>query len=154
MLFSLLDSNGWCVNRTVWDGLSDWQPPVGTTPIEADLRLGCRYEQNPETSEWVLVEEPPAPPPVPQWVAFGAALAADPDVNAMVATAATAAPVLHLMLGVGLGQAAQGDAQTFSAAWANARSAGLVSAELAAHVADLGAGFDLPAAFLAQLQAT
>ena len=69
-----------------------------------------------------------------------------------VATAATAAPVLHLMLSVGLGQAAQGDPQTFSVAWANARAVGLVSPELAAHVATVGAGFDLPAEFLVQLE--
>lgn len=60
---------------------------------------------------------------------------------------------LHLMLGVGLGPAAQGDPQTFSVAWANARAAGLVSPKLAAHVAAIGAGYGLPAEFLAQLEA-
>jgi voltage-gated potassium channel Kch len=53
---------------------------------------------------------------------------------------------------VGLGQAAQGDPQTFVVGWASARAAGLVSAELAAHVATVGAGYDLPADFLAQLE--
>jgi hypothetical protein len=56
------------------------------------------------------------------------------------------------MLGVGLGQAAQGDAQTFSVAWASALSAGLVSPELATHVAELGATCDLPAEFLGQIE--
>jgi hypothetical protein len=100
-----------------------------------------------------IIEPVPVQPPVPepQWVAFGAMLAADESVNAMVAVAADTAPVLHLMLGVGLGQAAQGDTQTFSAAWAKALEAGLVSAELAAHVVEVGTACDLPAEFLAGL---
>jgi hypothetical protein len=57
------------------------------------------------------------------------------------------------MLGAGLGQAAQGDPQTFSVAWTNARAVGLVSAELAGHVAAVGASYDLPAEFLAGLAA-
>lgn len=109
---------------------------------------------DPETDLFVApyVEPPPPLPPEPQWVLFGSLLAADPDVNTMVATAASAAPVLHLMLGVGLGQAAQGDAQTFSAAWSRAVQAGLVTPTLAAHVVEMGGACDLPVEFLEQLE--
>ena len=97
---------------------------------------------------WVV----PEPEPEPQWVAFGAALAADAAVNALVAAARDNAPVLHLMLGVGLGQAAQGDPQTFGAAWTAARGAGLVSAELIEHMQQVAARFSLPAEFIAGLK--
>lgn len=148
MPYSLLDSTGRCVNVVSWDGVSDWQPPDGLTLAAEELQIGSRYVQSDDV--WLLAESP-SPPAVPRWVQFGAALAADAGVNAMIGTAATSAPVLHLMLGVGLGQAAQGDPQTFTVAWANARSVGLVSAELAAHVAELAASFDLPAEFIAGL---
>ena len=153
MLYALLDSNGLCLNRITWDGESDWQTPEGTTLIEdTEMRIGARYELVDDA--WTLIpESEPEPPAEPRWVQFGAELATDTAVNTMIATAASTAPVLHLMLGVGLGQAAQGDPQTFSVAWANARAVGLVSAELAAHVATVGAGYDLPAEFLAQLEA-
>ena len=95
---------------------------------------------------------PPLPDP-PQWVQFGAALAADTQVNSMVAVAATTAPVLHLMLGVGLGQAAQGDPQTFSTAWSTALGIGLVTPELATHVSGIGTTFNLPDSFIQELGA-
>jgi hypothetical protein len=151
MKYSLLDAAGLCVNYTVWDGISDWQPPDGYVLASDSLQIGSRYEQDQQTGEWVLTESPAPPPPQPQWVQFGALLAADPSVNALVATAASTAPVLHLMLGVGLGQAAQGDAQTFSVAWSNALALGLISPELASHVAAIGASCDLPTEFLSQL---
>jgi hypothetical protein len=104
---------------------------------------------------WEVVDLPPAPPqdPEPQWVAFGAALAADAGVNALVAAARDNAPVLHLMLGVGLGQAAQGDPQTFSAAWATARQTGLASPELIEQMQVTAATFNLPAEFIEGLAA-
>jgi len=33
MIYAILDSEGKCINRTVWDGESDWQPPEGCTAI-------------------------------------------------------------------------------------------------------------------------
>lgn len=93
----------------------------------------------------------PAAPPVPQWVAFGGALAADPSINALVATAAAAAPVLHLMLGVGLGQAAQGDSQTFLAAWGQAVAGGLATPELVTAIQAMATSYDLPPEFIAAL---
>jgi hypothetical protein len=151
MKYALLDATGLCVNYTVWDGVSDWQPPEGHVLVDAPLQIGSRYEQDPQTQKWLLVEAPPPPTPQPQWVQFGELLAADSAVNAMVAAAASAAPVLHLMLGVGLGQAAQGDPKTFLAAWSTALASGLATPTLAAHVVDLGTSCDLTAEFLAQL---
>lgn len=101
---------------------------------------------------WQLVALPPvAPVAVARWVEFAQALAGDPAVNGLVASCATSAPVLHLMLGVGLGQAAQGDPATFLAAWGQARASGLVSPELVEQVVNLAGGFDLPVEFLAGL---
>lgn len=112
--------------------------------------------RNPHPSDAPAPEgEPTALPatsgPVPQWVQFAAALTADPAVNTLVGTAAQVAPVLHLMLGVGLGQAAKGDIKTFVAAWAAATGAGLVSAELIEHMQELATSHDLPAGFIAGL---
>jgi len=105
------------------------------------------------TRGWLIVERPPVEPepPEPRWVEFGTALVADPGVNQMIGTAAATAPVLHLMLGVGLGQAAQGDPKTFLAAWTAAMGVGLASPDLAAHVAALATTYDLPAEFVAAL---
>ncbi len=90
-------------------------------------------------------------PPQPQWVQFAGALAMHPAVNTLVATAAQVAPVLHLQLGVGLGQAAKGDPTTFLAAWQGGLAGGLITPELVADLAELAPEFDLPAAFVAGL---
>jgi hypothetical protein len=105
------------------------------------------------TRGWTITPLPPSPPQ-PRWVEFGTALGADPTVNQFVASLAQSAPVLHLMVGVGMGQAAQGDSQTFLAAWAMGLSQGLISTELAEHVAAIAAEHDLPAAFIAALVPT
>lgn len=99
---------------------------------------------------WEVVPLPPAPPatPAPRWVQFAQALATDAAVNGLVSTCASQAPVLHLMLGVGLGQAAQGEPATFLAAWGQAVTSGLVAPELAAQMTALAGEFDLPAAFV------
>jgi hypothetical protein len=138
-----LDNNGICtaVTETIEPLTGDRIVPLGGYDVSL---LG---------KQWTGVEWLDAPPlpPGPQWVQFGALLAADPSVNAMVASAAAGAPVLHLMLGVGLGQAAQGDVQTFSQAWSTAIAAGIVSPVLASHVVGLGESCDLPTEFLQQL---
>ena len=95
---------------------------------------------------WELWEPPP-----PQWVGFGAALGADQQVNQFVGSLIEAAPVLHLMVGVGLGQAAQGDPHTFLTAWGMGLQTGLVTPELAAHVVELAEPFHLPAEFVEAL---
>jgi len=160
------------------DSLIDWprvddadvvglQPPVVMLWIEQQPQpesydpavYGLKATQNVDLDSgvlrlgWALVPlpAPPPPPAVAQWVQFAGMLAADPAVNQLVATAATAAPVLHLMLGVGLGQAADGNPVTFLAAWAQARASGLVPAPIAAEVAAMATMFDLPTDFVEAL---
>jgi len=124
---------------------TDYDPAVyGLQPTQ-DVDLDALVLRR----EWELVDLPPVVvPPVPRWVQFAQALAVDSAVNGLVAGAATAAPVLHLMLGVGLGQAAQGNPATFLAAWSDAVTAGLMPPDLAAQVQILATGFDLPAEFV------
>ena len=86
--------------------------------------------------------------PEQQWVEFSSKLAAIPEVNVLVATISQVAPVLHLMLGVGLGQAAKGDPRTFSIAWSTARSLGLVSNDLAVNIQGIAAQYNLPTTFV------
>ncbi len=88
---------------------------------------------------------------VPRWVQFGIAIGGSPEINAFVATVREAAPVLHGMLIVGLGQAAKGDPKTFLAAWNQAQDAGLVDQKLAATFVTMANGFNLPADFIAAL---
>jgi hypothetical protein len=33
MQYAILDSSGRCINRILWDGVSDWQPPEGCTAV-------------------------------------------------------------------------------------------------------------------------
>jgi hypothetical protein len=78
-------------------------------------------------------------------------LAINSEIKALLWAIEAANPVLRDMMGVGLGQAAQGDPTTFLAAWSDAMAAGLVSADLAARVQALAAEFDLPAGFIEPL---
>lgn len=153
--------------RDLWPGTSF--PPTGpneaflaeesAVPIRSDLPHDPETEYLQRVEPYLLNGEAwnrqavtrPTPPPVPQWVAFGGALAADPSINTLVTTAASAAPVLHLMLGVGLGQAAQGDSQTFLAAWGQAVAGGLATPELVAAIQAMATTYDLPAEFIAAL---
>ena len=86
-----------------------------------------------------------------EWVAFGDAVMADPDVNAMLGAALQAAPALFQGLGVGLGKAADGDSRVFIGAWTAAHGAGLISAELITTMQTLATQHNLPAAFIAAL---
>lgn len=86
------------------------------------------------------------------WLGFGAALAADVSVNQFVASLSQNMPVLHLMIGIGLGQASQGDARTFLEAWSLGVRAGAISSEMQQHVIELAAGYQLPQGFLDGLQ--
>lgn len=128
-------------------------------PVLTPQQAAERFEEVDEktktiTRGWRITHlpEPPPPEPEPRWVEFGAALVADPDINQFIGGIAQAAPVLHLMLGVGLGQAAQGDSRTFLTAWAGTLAAELVPNELVEHLQRAAAGFDLPADFIAELQ--
>jgi hypothetical protein len=93
------------------------------------------------------------PPPEPQWVQFAASLVPDIPVNQFIVSVAQAAPMLDRMLTVGMGQAAQGDPQTFMAAWTQARVLGLAPPELIKHMQGMAAGFYLPAEFIEGLAA-
>lgn len=33
MQYAILDSEGRCINRVLWDGESNWQPPEGCTAV-------------------------------------------------------------------------------------------------------------------------
>lgn len=83
-----------------------------------------------------------------KWLEFGAALAADPSVNQFVAAIAATAPVLHLMIGVGLGQAAQGDVRTFLEAWKLGLATERIPADLQQHLIDMASSYDLPQRFI------
>ncbi len=147
MNYAILNAQGQCINRVLWDGESDWQPPEGCTAVPDPDNLLQIYAES--------QSEPEAAPPAPQprWVEFGTALGTDALVNQFIASLAQAAPVLHLMVGVGMGQAAQGDSQTFLAAWAMGTAQGLITPELAAHVAELAEQHDLSAEFASALVA-
>lgn len=110
---------------------------------------------NPKRLQWEpFTPPPPDPEPVvPRWVEFGATLAADVPVNEWFRALFPQAPVLHGMLTVGLGQAAQGDPRTFLVAWAQAVAVDLVPLKLAESVAAMATSFDLPAEFVAALTA-
>jgi hypothetical protein len=50
MQYAILDSTGRCVNRVLWDGISDWQPPDG-----------CIAVADPENLHPIYVEPQPEP---------------------------------------------------------------------------------------------
>jgi len=120
--------------------------------IDTLVRKGWAQVPDPEVpgSTWNGTSwDAPAPEPtIPRWVQFGVALGQAPAVNEFVATLAQAAPVLHLMIGVGLGQAAQGDPKTFLGAWTQCRTVGLVPPELLDDVTALAEAHALPAEFI------
>ena len=89
----------------------------------------------------------------PRWQQFGSAVWSLAEVNQLLSTALQAAPALAMALPVGLGQAAQGDQQTFVNAWQAARAAGLVADSLVQALQGLAVQYDLPAAFVAALGA-
>lgn len=50
MIYAILDAEGKCINRTVWDGVSDWQPPEGCTAVpDPDGAYQIYVEPQPET---------------------------------------------------------------------------------------------------------
>ena len=50
MIYAILDSEGRCINRILWDGESEWQPPEGCTAVA-----------DPDNLHPVYVEPEPAP---------------------------------------------------------------------------------------------
>lgn len=88
---------------------------------------------------------------MPEWQAFRAALRTIPELQDLVRALATADPIAHLALGVGLGQTAQGDSTTFLSTWGELLAEGAVPPALAAAVQALAASHHLPAEFVEAL---
>jgi hypothetical protein len=133
--------------------LGQSEPNLGT--VIQSRRGSVEIEYIEGGTGWWPVEalEAVEDPNPPQWIAFGAALGGDQQVNEFYGGLIQQAPVLYMMVGGGLLQAAQGDPRTFLTAWALGLQSGLVTPALAAHVAELAAPFDLPADFVAALTA-
>jgi hypothetical protein len=62
------------INTIVWDGVSDWTPPEGTTVELAPAHVGIGWTR--VDGEWVAPEPPPAPVEDPNKVSARAKLAA------------------------------------------------------------------------------
>lgn len=124
---------------------------VEVQPVEQDGAWQQRWELEELTPEEAEAYYRATHPP--RWQAFGGAVWSLAEVNALLATALTAAPALAMALPVGLGQAAQGDQATFVNAWQAARAAGLVADELVQSLQALAVAHDLPAEFVAALGA-
>lgn len=49
MIYAILDSNGRCINRILWDGETEWQPPEGCTAMaDPDNQYQTYVEPQPE----------------------------------------------------------------------------------------------------------
>lgn len=62
------------INTVVWDGVSDWTPPEGTTVELAPAHVGVGWTR--VASEWVVPEPPAAPVEDPNKVSARTKLAA------------------------------------------------------------------------------
>lgn len=136
---------------TVMLWIEQAEPPTGYDPAVYGLQPTQDVDLDALVLRrgWELVELPPVVvPPTPRWVQFALSLAGSDEIKSLLWAIEAVNPVLRDMMGVGLGQAAQGDPATFLAAWRDAVAAGLVSAELAAQMRALAGGFDLPAEFV------
>jgi len=145
---------------------ADWLAERNAARVRSDLphdpqthylRRVAPYLLDGEVFNMEAVERPPVEPapPEPRWQEFAAALVLHPEVGPMVEAFLDALALnkktLVGMIYVGLGQAAQGDGQTFSNAWTLATMQGFVAPELAAAVAALAVHYDLPAEFVGAL---
>lgn len=45
MQYAILNAEGQCVNRIIWDGKSDWQPPKGCTAVADPDNLHPIYQE-------------------------------------------------------------------------------------------------------------
>jgi len=74
------------INTVLWDGVSDWTPPEGTTVELAPAHVGIGWTR--ADGEWIAPEPPPAPTPDPAKVSARAKLAAlgltDEEISAIV----------------------------------------------------------------------
>jgi hypothetical protein len=52
MIYAILDFEGLCINRILWDGESEWQPPEGCTAVADPDNLHPVYvEPEPEPAD-------------------------------------------------------------------------------------------------------
>lgn len=52
MIYAILDSKGRCINRTIWDGETEWQPPKGCTAVpDPDNSYAIHQEPQPEPED-------------------------------------------------------------------------------------------------------
>ena len=74
------------INTVVWDGVSDWTPPEGTTVELAPAHVGIGWTR--VGGNWIAPEPPPAPVEDPNKVSARAKLAAlgltDEEITALV----------------------------------------------------------------------
>ena len=54
MNYAILDAEGRCINRILWDGETGWQPPTGCTAVA-----------DPDNLHQIYVEPQPDPQPDP-----------------------------------------------------------------------------------------
>jgi len=61
--YAVVDSENICVNVVVWDGVSEWSPPVGhwAVPLPDGCAAGIGWHYNADADVWTDVR-PPAPP--------------------------------------------------------------------------------------------
>jgi hypothetical protein len=74
------------INTVLWDGVSEWTPPEGTTAELAPAHVGIGWTR--VDGNWVAPEPPAAPTPDPAKVSARAKLAAlgltDEEISAIV----------------------------------------------------------------------
>jgi hypothetical protein len=113
---------------------------------------------NPSTEQllWVngeyVIEALPPPPIVPRWVDYSAVIMAHPSVNLMLGEVVQNAPGLYGGLFVGLQNASEGDSRVFLNSWNAAYTMGLISPELITTVQEIAGEYDLPEAFIGELE--
>jgi hypothetical protein len=45
MNYAILNAEGRCINRILWDGVTDWQPPEGCTAVADPDNLHPIYQE-------------------------------------------------------------------------------------------------------------
>jgi hypothetical protein len=74
------------INTVLWDGVSDWTPPEGTTVELAPAHVGIGWTR--VDGNWIAPEPPAAPTPDPAKVSARAKLTAlgltDEEISAIV----------------------------------------------------------------------
>lgn len=140
--YAILDSEGRCINRTLWDGVSDWQPPTGCSAIPDPDEL-YPIEQNPE----VMASIPP------DWPRFGREAMASAELNYRLAVAVQIAPAAAFLLPAAVLQLLNGgSAEPFVEAWRGLAERQSLGPTLADEMAGLAEQCALPDEFIAAIR--